>query len=515
MTCSGVHSTHLAILVALGLGGCNAPRALDGSGSAEGSDVSDGGDGESGGSADVSVDSGHCPGEVPIIVDGVDTGYHRCPDGTIHRNEAIACADDFAFAPCQGTEVTVTCTTDSDCGGGPLNRCVTGSDWYGDSTCSCITTCIEDSDCGEGQHCLCPGIVDKGRAWATCESAGCLDGSDCESGECGVSAFNDGCGWINRLECRAADDLCRLDSECGPGESCMAGSEFGGVGEDQGWRCAGPNCAIGRPLHCGDEVRTAKIAARSDWVEADLCASARGMAATLHQGQHVAALEHWTTVALMEHASVASFARFTLDLMTFGAPPELLALAQQAAADEVRHAQLAFAVASGLGGGDAASVGPGPMRLDDVPLHTDLEAFAIALVREGCVGETCGAAEAAEGARGVTDPALRSAMETIAADEQRHAVLAWKTLQWVWPKLSSEARARVMDAARDEAMALSSTGSTADETSSALAEVGVLGTAATASLRADVWRTVVSPTLEALGSSVETRAPSPVSRLRA
>jgi hypothetical protein len=155
------------------------------------------------------------------------------------------------------------------------------------------------------------------------------------------------------------------------------------------------------------------------------------------------------------------------------------------------------------------------MRLDDVPLHTDLEAFAIALVREGCVGETCGAAEAAEGARGVTDPALRSAMETIAADEQRHAVLAWKTLQWVWPKLSSEARARVMDAARDEAMALSSTGSTADETSSALAEVGVLGTAATASLRADVWRTVVSPTLEALGSSVETRAPSPVSRLRA
>jgi hypothetical protein len=85
----------------------------------------------------------------------------------------------------------------------------------------------------------------------------------------------------------------------------------------------------------------------------------------------------------------------------------------------------------------------------------------------------------------------------------------------VWPKLSSEARARVMDAARDEAMALSSTGSTADETSSALAEVGVLGTAATASLRADVWRTVVSPTLEALGSSVETRAPSPVSRLRA
>ena len=146
----------------------------------------------------------------------------------------------------------------------------------------------------------------------------------------------------------------------------------------------------------------------------------------MNASQRAAAAAHWTTVARMEHASVASFARFTLDLMTFGAPPELLALAQQAAADEVRHAQLAFAVASGLAddGEDESRLGPGPMRLDDVPLHTDLETFAIALVREGCVGETCGAAEAAEGARGVTDPALRAAMETIAADEQRHAVLA-------------------------------------------------------------------------------------------
>ena len=185
-----VHSVHLAILVALGLGGCNGSRALVGSDGSDGSDMSDGGDGETRETSDVPGALGHCPGEVAIIVDGVDTGYHECPDGTIHRNEAIACADDFAFAPCQGTEMTVNCTTDSDCGEGPLNRCVAGSDWYGYSSCSCITTCIDDSDCGEGQHCLCPGIVEKRNAWATCESAGCLDGTDCESGECGVSAVS-------------------------------------------------------------------------------------------------------------------------------------------------------------------------------------------------------------------------------------------------------------------------------------------------------------------------------------
>ena len=469
--------------------------------------MTDGGDGETGETSDVPGALGHCPGEVAIIVDGVDTGYHECPDGTIHRNEAIACADDFAFAPCQGTEMTVNCATDSDCGEGPLNRCVAGSDWYGYSSCSCITTCIEDSDCGEGQHCLCPGIVEKRNSWATCESAGCLDGTGCESGECGVSAFNNGCGWINRLECRAEDDACRLDSECGPGESCMAGSEFASDA-DLGWRCNGPDCAIGRPLHCGDEARTASIEARSDWGEADLYAAARGLAATLLEEQRVAARQHWTRVALMEHASVASFARFTLDLLTFGAPPELLALAQQAAADEVRHAEFAFGVASGLG---AAVVGPGPMRLDDVPLHTDLEAFALALVREGCVGETMGATEAAEAARQVSDAALRSTMEVIAADEQRHAVLAWRTLQWVWPALSSEARVRVMDAARNEARSLSAL--MAEEPAAGLEGVGVLGSAATAELRRDVWRTVVAPTIEALDSSLESRECSSIAAL--
>ncbi len=58
-----------------------------------------------------------------------------------------------------------------------------------------------------------------------------------------------------------------------------------------------------------------------------------------------------------------------------------------------------------------------------------------------------------------------------------------------------------MVAAHDEVMALSSTGSTADETSSALREVGVLGSRATARLRAGVWRTVVSPTLGAMAAA--------------
>jgi hypothetical protein len=256
-------------------------------------------------------------------------------------------------------------------------------------------------------------------------------------------------------------------------------------------------------LHCEDGIRTAAVTTRGDWHDFDLAALARTVVATFDATQRAAALDHWTTVALMEHASVASFARFTMDLMTFGAPPELLARAQQAAGDEVRHAKLAFAVASALGDEE---VGPGAMRLDDVPMHEDLEAFATALVREGCVGETMGAAEAAEAARGVTPDALRTALTSIADDEQRHAVLAWKTLQWAWPQLSRDARARVMAAAGEEAARLSAPrsapGTLEGSEDEVLRRVGVLGLAETTGLRRTVWTTVAEPTLRALNAAL-------------
>jgi hypothetical protein len=42
--------------------------------------------------------------------------------------------------------------------------------------------------------------------------------------------------------------------------------------------------------------------------------------------------KHWTEVALMAHASIAAFARFSLDALSLGAPPELLDAAHAACA---------------------------------------------------------------------------------------------------------------------------------------------------------------------------------------
>ncbi len=52
----------------------------------------------------------------------------------------------------------------------------------------------------------------------------------------------------------------------------------------------------------------------------------------------------WTETARLEHASIAAFARFVLQLMALGAPAELVAADVLAtiATDEARHAELAW-----------------------------------------------------------------------------------------------------------------------------------------------------------------------------
>ena len=363
MRVRGLAVLHQAILLGLGLGlgvaacsdrvleqgGDEGPASNSGAGDDDGTPI--------------------CAGAEPILLEGVDSGYRRCPDDTIHRAEAIACGDVLNLSSCAGTESFLGCTEDSECGSGPLDRCISQSNPYtGESQCLCSTACMSDEDCGSDEVCLCPGIVGKLYSYPTCEKSNCRDGSDCASGECGVSSWFDGCSQYVGLACRTAEDECRLDEDCP--QLCRIPRGYYGETFTE-WACEEVDCYLGRPLHCEDGVRMASVVARGDWSDGELLAAARGLAATLTTSQREAARAHWTTVARMEHASVASFARFTLDLMTFGAPPELLALAQQAAADEVRHAQLAFAVASSLAddGEDASRLGPGPMRLHLSLIH--------------------------------------------------------------------------------------------------------------------------------------------------
>lgn len=181
-------------------------------------------------------------------------------------------------------------------------------------------------------------------------------------------------------------------------------------------------CAVeGRPMMVAGIPRTAHAANNPDWSRAH-------STPPLSRSELDALANYWTEAALAEHASIASFSRFALELISLGAPPELLAAAHRAAGDEVRHARTAFNLASRYRG---RPVGPTALALPAaVPLHGDLTTFALATFHEGCVNETLALFVAHEQHAEATDPAVRKALNAVIADESRHAELAWRTVRW-------------------------------------------------------------------------------------
>ena len=184
--------------------------------------------------------------------------------------------------------------------------------------------------------------------------------------------------------------------------------------------CTGACC--GRPLLVQGEPRLASVSLRGDWTS-DLQVTTQGLSAD----ERRALAEQWLGDARLEHASIASFARFALDLLAFGAPAELLERAQLAIGDELRHARACFALASAYAG---SSLGPGPMDLNGVASSPNLAAAAAAAAAEGCINETIAALAATEQARTASDPTVRRVLTEIARDEAEHAELGWRFVKW-------------------------------------------------------------------------------------
>ena len=91
--------------------------------------------------------------------------------------------------------------------------------------------------------------------------------------------------------------------------------------------------------------------------------------------------DKWARNALREHASVASFAAFSIALMTNPAPSNLVEDSLKAALGEVHHAKTSFAIASKLLGKD---VSPGPLPPSNHQFNSDLTALSMSVAKEGC-----------------------------------------------------------------------------------------------------------------------------------
>ena len=196
-------------------------------------------------------------------------------------------------------------------------------------------------------------------------------------------------------------------------------------------------CVIGRPLMQNGSATVASVRLaeqeKNPWSQRFLEFQKPIEIQNLSKEQREVAGTFYLTTALYEHASIASFQKFSLDLMRFGAPPHLLDLAQQATRDEIRHAQLAFSIAE-----EILEKTVQPSQLDYTPiLCSDIKELARTTLQEGAIGETLAVLLAGEQLRVTKDPHIKAFLQTVVEDESKHAELAWETLRWCLEQDSS------------------------------------------------------------------------------
>jgi hypothetical protein len=181
----------------------------------------------------------------------------------------------------------------------------------------------------------------------------------------------------------------------------------------------------GRQLRRFGRVLLPDLRPSPDWTTPGMTLSAESAPAGL--------ADQWRENGKTEHASVAAFARLTLDLMALGAPPALIASANRDALDEIRHTELCFSIARAL---DGKSVSPGPFpqaqRVATLPRSRTLALAKLAVdsLVDGALHEGVSARIIAKLAQRCEVPAIRTALKEIAADEGRHAAHGWTVVAW-------------------------------------------------------------------------------------
>ena len=410
-------------------GGVAADAAVgpDASGGSASAGTGAGGVAAAGTSFGGSASGGVGPGG-PVPEDGGGSG------GNLHLANPFPCVplanppvDDFGFQTCEGELVrryaertctfappqpgpapdgaVDTCATHEGCNASELSFCERDR-WSGGTICS--EACQTDADCAEGSICECGAEVSR------CVPATCTTDADCEGDLlCTLHSADpfENCGY-RAYGCQSYQDACGGNLDCDGGGFCS----------DWGTRSCDGCVSIGRPVLVSGEARVAAAVARSDWATAELAPSL-----SVGPVSRAALAREWTRIALMEHASIAAFARFTLQLLQVAAPQDLIEQSNRAMHDEARHARMAFTLASAYG---EQPVGPDTLDMSDSMNGWDVESLLVTTIEEGCIGETVAAMIAAEGSARAEDPVVRAALAEIADDENRHSQLAWRFVAW-------------------------------------------------------------------------------------
>jgi hypothetical protein len=379
-----------------------------------------------------------------------------------------------------------TCEFDADCTERAHGYCqARQNSGFGDfQETTCRYGCASDDDCAEGRVCECGGVANG------CVLAGCTTDADCGPRSlCIRTDYDDGCGARTQYRCQTARDTCASNADCTDGEEC------GYLDQEERHACQGVMCAVGRPFLVDGLARKASVRDTNAW-QIPHFSGPHGLDA--HEARLLA--DQWTQIGLMEHASIAAFARFAMQLLALGAPPTLVSEATEAMADETRHTAIAFAIASRFAG---HAVGPGRLSirgaLDDEELPSILET----VVLEGCAGETVAALEAQVAASAARDPVLGDALRRIAEDERRHSELAWRFVKWALSERPDLHDLAVDTTRRELARARTAAPTARDD--GWIEAHGLVPEERRRTLRIDVLEQVVLPCMRALAPVAPTR----------
>ena len=185
-------------------------------------------------------------------------------------------------------------------------------------------------------------------------------------------------------------------------------------------------CVEGRPFTVDGMARLARVKESDGWCDEAFMPTGLDLLNEKHLREIAF---KWAEAGTHEHASVASFAKFIMELMSLGAPLHLVQSATNAMHDEIRHARDCFTIASSYAG---KKLGPDKVSVDGGLAHVqDEEAILKAAIYEACIGETLAASVARWMAPKAIDDHVREIFEQISMEEGSHAQLGWEFVQWM------------------------------------------------------------------------------------
>ncbi|HXK18586.1 MAG TPA: hypothetical protein VNG33_12325, partial [Polyangiaceae bacterium] len=177
---------------------------------------------------------------------------------------------------------------------------------------TCESGCVSDDDCGSQAVCVCGDA--ESPTGGVCVSSDCRTDQDCGTGHL-CASYRGICGG-DGFACQTAADLCESVSDCQEGSPCVWNALVG-IDDLVTYHRSCNSSICGRPFLVEAAARVAPAVDSSAWTSRDV---ATPRVYHLTATERAALAEHWTKMGQMEHASIAAFARFSLQLLALGAP---------------------------------------------------------------------------------------------------------------------------------------------------------------------------------------------------